>query len=145
MPETSEQDYPLIRQQARCPTCGHHKGRDMLFCWPCHRGGKDIPNFGKLACEEMEASLAAKIAPAKGRSASRVIDIIEYCDPANPAATKRFPFPIEVQRISGSAAANNETFRVRYGFDVKHGTLEETCHDLGAAIMHALQCESEFE
>lgn len=50
-------DYPLTRQQGRCPTCGAQKSLGQLFCWPCHRGGKSIPDFGQLACREMERHL----------------------------------------------------------------------------------------
>jgi hypothetical protein len=47
-------DYPVVRASTTCPCCGHPKDVGTLFCWPCYRGGKSIPNFGLVALERFE-------------------------------------------------------------------------------------------
>lgn len=49
-------DYPICRASTDCPPCGHPKDVGALFCWPCYRGGKSIPNFGVVALERFEHS-----------------------------------------------------------------------------------------
>lgn len=57
-------DHPICRASPDCPLCGHPKDKGALFCWPCYRGGKHIPDFGKVALDRFENS-PQRIAEAK--------------------------------------------------------------------------------
>lgn len=47
-------DHPVCRAAPICPICGNPKDVGLVMCWPCYRGGKSIPNFGKVALDRFE-------------------------------------------------------------------------------------------
>lgn len=69
-------DYPICRACTDCPLCGHPKKVGMLMCWLCHRGGKTIPDFGKVALDRFENS-PKRIAEAQGAKVSMTQDQID--------------------------------------------------------------------
>lgn len=70
---------------------------------------------------------------------SKVIELAGYGVGKRSTTSEHFAFPISIQKVRSS-------YRVVYGKAI-HADLNysDACRELGAAIMHALQCDGAFD